>query len=338
MTTRLLLITLISLITLSLQAQTYQFSVSTDTYTDLTGSTSLNNGMTWDDPEFAIPIGFEFEYFDSVYTQIFIEDSALGGILSFNDSEELVPTLAAYGADVIDRGYDFVVDDYTQTSQSNLSYLVEGEEGSRIFKLEWNNVGFYDEMDVDNVSTDYTNFQLWLYEGSNDIEVRFGPNSVTQPDLSYDGDSGAYIALVEEINYFNGFFNGEVLLLAGDPSAPTAVSAPYYYNLPTFNGTIPEGTVYKFESMVVSTSNALADDLQITLVPNPSDDYFQIIFDESSDELINSNILITNAQGQVVRALQLTSNTIDISDMNAGVYFVQIQTTSGIATCKLIKK
>jgi len=338
MTTKHLLIAVICLITLNIQAQNYQFSVSTDSYIDLTGSTSLNNGVTWDDPEFAIPIGFEFQYFDSLYTQIFIEDEAFGGALSLNDSEDIVPMFIPYAADIIDRGYDFVMDDYTQTSQSNISYLLDGTEGSRILKIEWNNVGFYGEMDGDNVSTDYTNFQLWLYEGSNDLEVRFGPNSITQPNLCYEGDPGTFVGLIEEVNYFNGFFVGEVILLVGDPAAPTTTTAPYYYNLPTFNGTIPEGTVYKFEPMTVSTSDVLMDDAQIMLVPNPSNDYFQIIFDESNDKLINSNIMITNGQGQVVKEFKFTREAIDISDMSVGMYFVQIHTASGMITRKLIKK
>jgi len=338
MTTKHLLIAVICLITMNLNAQIYEFSASTDTYTDITGSTSLNNGMTWDDPEFAIPIGFEFQYFDSIYTEIFIEDNAYGGIVSFNNTEEIVPTFVAYGADIIDRGYDFVTDEYSQTSQSDLSYLVDGEEGSRILKLEWNNVGFYSEMEGDNASTDYTNFQLWLYEGSNIIETRFGPNSITQPDLCYEGDPGSFVALIEEVNYFNAFFNGEVAFLAGDPNAPTVASPPYYYNLPTFVGTIPEGMVYTFEPTIVSTSDALSDDLQIALIPNPSNDYFQIVFDEFNELLTNSNILITNAQGQVVKEFKFTPNAIDISDMSPGVYFVQIQTASGMTTRKLVKK
>lgn len=338
MTTKHLLITALCLLSLGLHAQTYQFNVSTDTYTDLTGSTSLNNGTTWDDPQFTIPIGFEFQYFDTLVTQIFIEDFGFGGLLAFNDSEDLAPSLMAYGADIVDRGYDFNTYEYDQTSQSNISYLLEGTAGSRILKIEWNNVGFYDEMDEDNVSTDYTNLQLWLYEGSNDVEVRVGPNSVTQPDLCYGGESGSFTALIEEFNYLNEFFNGEVIFLAGDPSAPTTTSIPYYYNVPHLNGTIPEGTVYKFAYETVSTSDAIKDDWQISLSPNPSNDYFKIIAGTANDELISSNILIINTFGQTVKEINFTADAIDISDLNAGTYFVQMNTATETTTRKLIKQ
>ena len=53
-------------LTMNLQAQTYNFSVSTGTYTDLSGSTSLNNGSTWDEPEILLPIGFDFQLFEFI--------------------------------------------------------------------------------------------------------------------------------------------------------------------------------------------------------------------------------------------------------------------------------
>ena len=41
--------------------------------------------------------------------------------------------------------------------------------GRRVLKIEWKNAGIYEEYYDDKVSNDYINFQLWLYEGTNDI-------------------------------------------------------------------------------------------------------------------------------------------------------------------------
>ncbi|MFT5764211.1 MAG: hypothetical protein ACI8X3_001641, partial [Saprospiraceae bacterium] len=51
------------LMAFSLNAQNnpYYFTVGNGTYEDLTGTTSINNGMTWDDPEFVFPLGFDVE-------------------------------------------------------------------------------------------------------------------------------------------------------------------------------------------------------------------------------------------------------------------------------------
>ncbi len=332
-----LLIAMLCLISISLNAQTYEFSVSTETYEDLTGSTSLNNGTTWDDPEYYIPIGFDFQFFDTLVTQILIESEGYGGLLSFNESESIVPTIIAYGADIIDRGYDFL-GGYGQASQSNISYLLEGTAGSRILKIEWNNVGFYEEMADNYISVDYTNFQLWLYEGSNNIEIRFGPNSVTQPNLCYDGAPGSFAGLVENVDYSTGFFYGEVIMLLDDPSAPMAVSTPSYYNIPYLNGTIPDGTVYKFEYTTVNTSDVTEFDGQFSLSPNPSNDYFKIILNDFNTNFVNANILIVNSLGQVLKDIDFTTDAINISDLKAGTYFVQIRTDSGMTTKKLIKK
>ena len=51
---------------LNMHSQTYNFEVTKGAYTDLIGSTSLNDSITWDDNQFVIPIGFDFQFFNSV--------------------------------------------------------------------------------------------------------------------------------------------------------------------------------------------------------------------------------------------------------------------------------
>jgi hypothetical protein len=54
---KLLSILILTSVSLNMHAQSYNFDVSNNTYSDLIGSTSLNNGATWDDPSYTIPIG-----------------------------------------------------------------------------------------------------------------------------------------------------------------------------------------------------------------------------------------------------------------------------------------
>ena len=112
-----------------------------------------------------------------------------------------------YGADIADRGYN------TPISESDVFYKLTGEPGSRIFKLEWKNVGFYREIAEQGTANNYTNFQLWIYEGSSDIEVRFGPNYT--PDFDYiHFDNGVLVALSDSIGYL-GWGPGQILYLKG---------------------------------------------------------------------------------------------------------------------------
>jgi len=323
--------------TLNLSAQTYAFSTSTGVYSDLVGSTSLNNGMTWDDPNFAIPIGFNFDYFDTTINTIHISDWGYGG--------ELVPSgnysaddkmLIAFGSDIIDRGYDIYNGYPTANSQSNLSYLLDGTPGSHILKIEWNNVGFYSELADDYVSTDFVNFQLWLYEGTNDIEIHFGPSLVTQPLICYEGDMGTHIGLYPEIDLYNYTVIEDAFCLKDNPSSPTAYWTNNTYD-EYLNGTIADSTIYKFSNVMVNNSNPEVVTMDLEVYPNPCQNSFRVV--QTGDEHKLEMVTILNATGKKVKELNYTDELIDISELSSGIYFIQTTTEEGLtASNRLVKQ
>jgi len=337
MTIKNLLILMLVGLTSSMQSQSYNFSVSSGTYSDIEGSVSLNNGITWDDPQYLIPIGFNFLYFDSTIDKIYISEWGYGGELTTEESDTGIQALLIpYGADIIDRGYDFANEyEYTPNSLSNISYLLEGEKGSQVLKIEWKNVGFFDELDEDNVSNDFTNFQLWLYEETNDIEIHFGPNSITQPYLSFEGYTGSYVGLFPLYDFDEDTVLEDGIVLSGNPSAPNVILTNSIYEH-YLNGVIPNGTIYKFTNNIVGISEYLNNSIQLSIHPNPTVEYFKISFD-SYTRIVNK-ISILNLNGQNIRNVNRSNNTIDISYLNSGVYFVEIETAVGIVTKRLLKK
>jgi len=337
MSIKFLFVSALIALTLSLNAQTYSFSVSNGTYTDLVGSTSLNNGMTWDDPNFAIPIGFNFQLFDSTITTLYFSDWGLGGELSPNMSySSMDKLLIPFGSDVIDRGYNLIVGNPTANSLSNLSYLVDGTPGSQILKMEWNNVGFYSDLDDDNTSTDFVNFQLWLYEGFNDIEIHFGPSLVAQPLLSYDGEFGTHVGLYPSVDLYAEVALADGYLLRGDPTAPIAYYEDTLYNM-FLDGTIPDGTIYKFSSILSSNSTIEHSLSGFQIFPNPCNKSFNLVLNDKNDTIEKASILDTS--GKVIKEIDTNTDNIDVSDLSSGFYIVQIMTESGsIAINKLVKK
>jgi hypothetical protein len=166
----------------------YTLSVVNEPYADITGGASINNGEAWDDPTYFFEIGFDFELNGNTIN--FLEFDGLGGFLR---SETANPDVDAYlfpfETDLIDRGYN------TGISESPISYTVEGDPGSRIMKLEMKNVGSYDEYAENGDPAMYMNFQMWLYEGSNIIEFRFGEYDIPNPDLFFA--AGIYCGLAD---------------------------------------------------------------------------------------------------------------------------------------------
>ncbi len=322
---------------LTLHAQTpyYNLSVLSEDYSDLIGSTSLNNDLTWNDPLFTIPIGFDFQYFGDTINELFFDEIGSGGILGCNTGNAaIISLLVPYGAAIIDRGYNFDTG-ISESSLSNISYLLEGMAGSRILKVEWKNVGFYSELEDDNVSTDYTNFQLWLYEGTNDIEMHYGPNSITRPDLCYENGKGTFVALINGYNLdTDSIF--QAIVLEENPEMPSISIFTTGDTLPSyFDNPIPNGTIYRFTHTPTGVSRIAMEPAIISLYPNPSNDIIHISSDELKMRIIG--ISIYNANGQRIKEVTFSNNTIDISEFIPGTYFIQIRTTTDIIVKRLIK-
>ena len=324
----------LSVLVFNAHSQTYNFSVSTGTYTNLTNATSVNNGMTWDDPTFEIPIGFDFKLFDTTINKIATKDvEAVFSVDTFES--KTVPFILACNADLIDRGYDIAEDEITQTSLSPISHKLSGSDGSRILKVEWNNAGFYGEFEDDEISEDYTNFQLWLYEGSNDIEIQFGPTSVSHTDLSYSGYGGVSIGLYPKIkrdsmNGYEAVENG--ITLSGDPTNPMTIN-DMTLDEHSLNGTIPNGTICKF-AYQVSTVPSL-DDSKLKIYPNPVEDVLS--YEVKDGNAMESEFSVIDILGNSI--MELTkSKKIDVTDLKSGVYFIKMQNTEGYSMHRFIEK
>ncbi len=205
----------------------YSLSVTSDVYNPLVNATSINNGEVWDDPEYIIPLGIPFTLNGNDIT--FLEFAGVGALLlSATANDDIETAVFPFENDLIDRG------ETSGVSQSPISYTVEGEPGTRIQKIEWSNAGSY--LEYANGSQDmYINLQLWLYEGSNKIEFRFGDLLIDNPDLFYSG--GTYMGVSDIDNLNEVVINGH--FFTGDIAAPE-LSA----NDVTIEGTPAEGAVY----------------------------------------------------------------------------------------------
>jgi hypothetical protein len=98
---------------------------------------------------------------------------------------------------------------------SLLSYSVEGANGNKIFKLQYAGFG-YDKHDP----SEFLNYQLWLYEQGNKIEIHTGPASYPG---TIDSTGTSPMPLIGLINPLQDW-STSALLVTGDPSSP--VSSP----------------------------------------------------------------------------------------------------------------
>ncbi len=298
-------------------AQTqYDFSTFTSTYTPLTGANSLSNGQKWDDPEIFVPIDFPFQFFDSSVHYLY--SSGIGAVSTFDTMH--VPEyqiLNVLSADIVDRGFF----DTSVAAQSPISYTTDGITGDRILKIQYENTGFFADLLQDSISTDYLNFQIWLYEKDFAIEIHFGPSSVSNPAISYEGKSGLDIALFEKFNRFHFSSLAHGYALTGDPSSPTVVT-PSTLFANHLNGTPQDGRVYRFSVKNVAVQHIPHSTLSKALAPNPAHDKLNIL-----DLKIKSSIEtihIYDNLGKLIKYLDYAQNEIDISDLQPGQYIIQM--------------
>lgn len=80
----------------------------------------------------------------------------------------------------------------------------------------------------------------------------------------------------------------------------------------------------------------LAHDIELDIYPNPANNFFNIDF--SSNEIQQANIF--NVSGQLVQSItlqELNTGQVNISNLNAGIYFIEFNTKDVKTTRKLIK-
>ena len=84
---------------------------------------------------------------------------------------------------------------------------------------------------------------------------------------------------------------------------------------------------------VINTAMATVNTVRTRMFPNPATNMVRI-------ERVNASpatVTFLDAQGRVVRSEQVSSNTIDVSDLVPGLYLVRIASAEGVKSLRLVK-
>ena len=290
-------------------AQNYTFVNTTAPYTNLTGATSLSNGEIWDDPEYALTLPFPMTI-NGVTTSTF---TVFDSYLLAGDGSSTVEVISPLSADLVDRGSD------GETSLSPISYKIDGVAGNRIAKIEFNNAGAWS----DAALTMYVNFQIWMYESTSVIEYRFGPSSVPNTDMFYGGESGGIIGLTT-IDPLSGELSN-TLLLVGNADTPTTTTEVGF-----ITGTPSNGRVFKFTPTFLNVDSFAESHIQI--YPNPAAELLKITGQQDA-----ASYKIFDTTGKLLSSGRLTATeqTINVSHLATGLYFLQVDSAAAIKFLKL---
>ncbi len=311
----------------------YVLSTYTSPYAELTNSTqadlSSEDEDYWDDPEFPVPLGFDFTINGESYSNT--TQVGYGALFLFGDINTFEGQVFGVYDDIIDAaGID-------GEASSEISYKTEGLAGNQIAKIQYSNSAFYEEVEGEFPSADNrTNFQVWFYEDGGIMEVHFGASNIPDPQLVYLGNPGPTISLaldLEEDDDENQVFTYGAAASGSlaDPGLSTFTSFDEDI-LPSLNAVPESGRVYRF-----TPSNPLG-------IFNPKAPEFSIYPTITESNLwvkgetnANANYRIMDITGKEVLAGRMQNqNVINVSNLNSGVYLFSIDGMSSAA--KFIKK
>lgn len=328
--TKLTFLLMLVMFTSGIKAQIpFTFSQSSTTYSPITGGTNAFP-FVWNDHNEYVPLGFNFSYLGNTYTNVLIHangalffDVDLTGPLS-----NYIPVIMIFGdyglgglgADLMDRG--------NSNPQSPVVYKTEGTAPNRVFRVEWQNAGFF----LDGSDESFVNVQGKLYEGTNKIEIIMGPNQVA-PGHYEIGSTGPVIGLgIYDMTDINNMHYGSNYFLSGPANSPTAVNT--YSDM---IGTPANGTVYNFTSTGTSLSE-LKDFNNISVYPNPVTD--KLIIDLPSGALFNE-VQIIDITGRIIISLNVNNYNdqilMNVKDLASGIYTVLLHSENATAATRIIK-
>ena len=302
----------------------YAFSTFTASYQAITGTSVTSAGTKWDEPTDTIHIGFNFKLYNAQNDSVQLQG---GSYFSFDDlvNGNTLTTGSPMFEDLCDRAYNPNSDNEGDPGGiSPITYTTTGTAGSRICKIQVSNAGFYPENNANSTSTSFVNFQVWLYETTNNIEFRYGSVSIQTPSLNLQNSTGFICGLMDSLDY-NTSAAASANMLNG-PYASPAMVGPNPNFTDVISGNITSGTVYKFTRNTLVTSISKVSVFgNISLFPNPAKD--KLFISNISSELSNANIEFYDVAGKLIHTEKIASE-INLSGFNKGIYFLKIKTAT----------
>ncbi|MGE5441148.1 MAG: hypothetical protein ACM3UR_14940, partial [Bacteroidota bacterium] len=291
----------------------YKFSSAPGTFTALSGANPFTwvAGATADEGYTnATEIGFSFNYAGKDYTQFQVSTN---GFLRFG-----ADLANATKADALDGVLRQIIaplwDNLTVGATTDITYLLEGSEPTRVLTVQWNNVKWNSSASAVNAQ-----FQVKLYEGTNKIEFVYG--AMTQPgsvsasiglndntvistassatgkflSINVGGSAGARAYHQSMGNVFSAIAN------APDPNtvftfAPITL-APIAAGAYTIGGTNPDYKTLS-DAAVALNENGIAGPVILKVRDGIYDDVFHLIDVKGTSE--TNTITLMNESGTVV--------------------------------------
>ncbi len=299
------------------RAQHYTFSEDTGIYSELVDETLIENPDFENDNFNAIEIpgesidffGLDFN-FGGITTYYF---QTFGNLRIDNDSSAVIVDGIFADLDPID-------------DNTSISYRIEGESESLIIKVQWKNVAI-----ANGDPNNFVNFQIWVYQYSGVIELRYGPQSDNNA-TGFTTDNGPYAGIFYSPDTFTSMY--EKLWLSGQPDNLQEDGSPNFY-FERLLGIPAEGAILRFTPTGISTGvgNEISTSNELNIYPNPVQDVLNL---GKHDYRVYGLRIVSMTGEEIHKGKRL--DRIKVSNLSPGTYLLEISTEAGLIYEKFIKE
>jgi hypothetical protein len=206
--------------TLAQSLNQYTFVRTSSTYQALTGGTQIFGPSVDDGTSRVFPLGFTFQYAGTAYTSFRVNSNGFVTLGADSGGARFANDLAISP----DRALCPLWDDLATNAFGEVRGFTSGTSPNSAVVVQYTNMRWDFNAPVAN-----TNFQVWLYEGTNVIEFRYGTfGTPANPSASI------------------GLTNGTGIFQSVTPVATPTVSSSVANNSIASAAFLTSGTVYRF--------------------------------------------------------------------------------------------
>jgi uncharacterized repeat protein (TIGR02543 family) len=276
----------------------YAFTATSSTYSSISGSPDGTSTSTGDDATYQVSLPFAFNLAGKNFAANTTLYMRCDGFVAFGSSWSTnSPSSPGTSHDVISA---FGYDQNLISGESYMYYKVTGSAGSRVLTLEWYNMRSY------YTTYTYANYQVKLYEGSNIVELCYGPYTHGSTRSIY-----AYLSANGNLTQLTSFSSPNVS--SNTTGSTTSISVSSAEAAPA------NGTVYRFTPPLITyawsnTGTAgTASGNTYTASPTTNSSYTASVTYNGATKSQTVNVTVTPATPSNLEASNITTNSATVS-------------------------
>jgi hypothetical protein len=228
------------------------------------------------------------------------------------------------------------------TKSSTVGYKTDVVNAKNVTKIEWNNVGFFD----DTFHVDTANVQFWIYEENNALEFRIGNSSranITSliQDPNVYGFKGPVFAFVKNLTIGLAGPSADNIYYPSNINTPTMDSTDIMsmFTNPSIIGidSFPNAnTLMRWAPAVANGLNGVSLNENISVYPTLFASTFSIDFKAKNNYQLS--VFDINGRFLFTQKLAKSSEKIDMSNYASGNYILMLNNDSEKIVYQITKK